>query len=149
MLGSNYETYTAAQLPAPAGTLLVGGKNDVGQRGLGYTTSVDAKLTAVPGLTDVVKVDTDVWGTTLALTGDGTLWAWGSNKDGMLGDGGAKDSYKPVKVPVGGTVVDMVIADDAEGNGRGYAVTSNGELWSWWQGHKPSLVSGVPKMWPG
>lgn len=36
----------------------------------------------------------------LALKGDGTVWAWGSNRDGQLGDGTDtnNDSYVPVQV---------------------------------------------------
>jgi alpha-tubulin suppressor-like RCC1 family protein len=36
---------------------------------------------------------------TLAVKTDGTLWAWGSNISGQLGDGTAVQRYSPVQVP--------------------------------------------------
>lgn len=34
----------------------------------------------------------------LSITGDGTLWAWGNNKYGQLGDGTATDTEATVKI---------------------------------------------------
>jgi alpha-tubulin suppressor-like RCC1 family protein len=34
----------------------------------------------------------------LALKGDGTVWAWGSNSDGQLGDGTTANRNTPVQV---------------------------------------------------
>jgi hypothetical protein len=35
---------------------------------------------------------------TVALKKDGTLWAWGSNQDGQLGNGTNTDSHTPVQI---------------------------------------------------
>ena len=35
---------------------------------------------------------------TLAVRSDGTLWAWGHNDTGQLGDGTTTDRWEPVRV---------------------------------------------------
>lgn len=40
-------------------------------------------------------------GHTLALKTDGTLWAWGFNGEGQLGDGTFDDRNYPVQIVVG------------------------------------------------
>jgi len=35
---------------------------------------------------------------TVAIKTDGTLWAWGLNNDGQLGDGSKEDRYTPVQI---------------------------------------------------
>ena len=34
----------------------------------------------------------------LALKSDGTLWAWGYNYQGQLGDGSQNDQYEPIEI---------------------------------------------------
>lgn len=65
---------------------------------------------------------------TLGLAEDGTVWAWGGNEDGQLGDGTTTDSLVPVRVQLPtGTVVTRV-----DGGGySSYAVTSTGAVYSW------------------
>jgi alpha-tubulin suppressor-like RCC1 family protein len=35
---------------------------------------------------------------TVAIKKDGTLWAWGLNQDGQLGNGTNKNSHTPVQI---------------------------------------------------
>jgi len=61
-----------------------------------------------------------------ALKSDGTVWAWGWNGFGQLGDGTYTDSYTPVQVS-------GLVSVTALG-GRGYhslAIDSGGSVWAW------------------
>jgi alpha-tubulin suppressor-like RCC1 family protein len=62
----------------------------------------------------------------LALKSDGTVWAWGWNALGQLGNGTTNDAHTPVQVSVVSNVVAI--------SGRGYhclALEADGSLWAW------------------
>src|SRR3989442_1528336 len=64
------------------------GAGDSGQRGDGTFDNSSTVPVAVGGLTGAVTVVTGGYHT-CALLGDGTMWCWGRNADGQLGDGTA------------------------------------------------------------
>ena len=64
------------------------------------------------------------WEHNLAVKADGSLWAWGSNKYGQLGDGTASDRHIPVKI------MDGVVSVSAGGN-HSLAIKADGSLWAW------------------
>jgi RHS repeat-associated protein len=73
-------------------------------------------------------------GFSLALKTDGTVWGWGENVFGELGDG--TTTRRPFPVRVGGSGFGSVIAIAAGGN-HGLALKSDGSVWSWgndWSG---------------
>lgn len=63
---------------------------------------------------------------TLSLKSDGTVWAWGSNGYGMLGNGSNTDSNIPVQVS-GLTEITTIAA----GGSHGVALKSGGTVWNW------------------
>ena len=67
----------------------------------------------------------------LGLKADGSLWAWGSNKYGRLGDGTAVDRWAPVRV---GSSTDWALI--SAGNHQSLAIKRDGSLWAWgWNGN--------------
>jgi len=74
----------------------------------------------------------------LALKEDGTVWAWGKNNYGQLGNGSTEESSIPVQVMVDpeiGTVLTDVKAI-AAGQGHSFALKNDGTLWAWgWNGN--------------
>ena len=62
----------------------------------------------------------------LAVKSDGTLWAWGWNHSGQLGDGTTTDRLTPVKVQGLSDVVGVAV-----GNTFSLAVKSDGTVWTW------------------
>jgi alpha-tubulin suppressor-like RCC1 family protein len=62
----------------------------------------------------------------LALDKDGSLWAWGLNEDGELGDGTTSNKHTPVKIKEGTS-----FASIAAGNRHSLAIDEDGGLWAW------------------
>jgi alpha-tubulin suppressor-like RCC1 family protein len=63
----------------------------------------------------------------LALLSDGTVWAWGCNFNGQLGDGTTTQRTSPVQV----TGLSGVVRAVAAGWFHNLAVMSDGHVWSW------------------
>jgi alpha-tubulin suppressor-like RCC1 family protein len=63
---------------------------------------------------------------TLLIKWDGTLWAWGDNDSGQLGDTTTSDRSSPVQV---GDIIDWVSV--AGGTGHTVAIRQDGSLWAW------------------
>ena len=62
----------------------------------------------------------------LALSSDGTVWAWGYNESGTLGDGTTTQRSIPVRV----SGVSDVVAISA-GYLHSLALSKNGTVWAW------------------
>ena len=63
---------------------------------------------------------------TVILKEDGTVWTWGANSNGQLGDGTTTNRREPVQV----TEIEDVIQVAAKGN-HTVALKSDGTVWSW------------------
>ncbi|MDP9372149.1 MAG: hypothetical protein M3Q65_06785, partial [Chloroflexota bacterium] len=124
------------------------GANDDGQLGSGDRCVASgagcssATPVRVRGLTDVKAVaaggDTNTIAHSLALRADGTVWAWGSNFHGQLGDGSTTNSAVPVQARGLGGIVAI-----AAGDGYSLAVGGNGVVWAWGVNHSGQLGDGV------
>jgi len=74
---------------------------------------------------DNVSVAAAGWYHSLAVKKDGSLWSWGSNNSGELGDGRDQfDNKNPAKI-----MNDVVSV--AATNERSFAIKTDGSLWAW------------------
>jgi len=73
----------------------------------------------------------------MALKSDGSLWTWGVNNDGDLGDGTTTDRHSPVRV---GTDTWLAIAS---GSAHSAAVKSDHSLWTWGSNTRGQLGIGA------
>jgi hypothetical protein len=107
------------------GTVWAWGDNSNGQLGDGTTIS---RLTPVQvsGLNGVIAISAGGWNHTVALKIDGTVWAWGDNYFGQLGDGTTIGRLTPVQV----SGLSGVIAISA-GMQHTVAIKSDGTVWAW------------------
>ncbi len=76
---------------------------------------------------------------TLARKSDNTLWSWGSNSWGQMGDGTETDSLIPVQESTQATNW----TDLSSGGQHSVALKSDGTLWSWGAGHSGQLGTGT------
>jgi len=72
----------------------------------------------------------------LAVKEDGSLWAWGDNFDGQLGDGTTMDKSAPVRIMDGVVFI-------AAGTDHSMAIKKDGSLWVWGANHYGALGDGT------
>jgi alpha-tubulin suppressor-like RCC1 family protein len=114
-----------------SGTLWAWGCNDVGQLGDNTIVSKSSPVSVVGGFTDWLQADTNSEGAhVVALRQNGTIWAWGCNNCGQLGDCTIVSKSSPVSVVGGFTNWCQVSA----GSCHSLAVRSNGTAWAWGSG---------------
>jgi alpha-tubulin suppressor-like RCC1 family protein len=117
------EYHTAALLTD--GTVRAWGNNDCGQLGDG-TTVRRATPVAVTGLSGVKAIASTKGGFTVALKTDGTVWAWGYNDYGKLGDGTTSERHAPVQA----LGLSSVQAIAASGEYHAVALLADGTVWA-------------------
>ncbi|MFB3851804.1 MAG: hypothetical protein ACE14Q_07775, partial [Acidobacteriota bacterium] len=107
------------------GTVWGWGDNTYGQLGDGTSSGSVFPPVKAFNLTEVIYISAGV-NFSLALKADGTVWAWGDNNTGQLGDGTYERSLIPIRV----NGIKDIIAISA-GAQSSYAVDINGDLWAW------------------
>jgi hypothetical protein len=107
------------------GSLWSWGMNDQGETGQGSLTNYIATPTRIGTETNWTQICAN-FTHSLALKNDGSLWAWGGNSEGELGDGTTNDRAIPTRI---GTARDwrMIVASCA----RDFGLKKNGTLWVW------------------
>jgi len=107
------------------GTVWAWGFNGNGALGNGSVNDQSLTPVQVAGLSNVVAVAGEQFGG-LALRSDGTVWAWGYNANGELGNGTTAESTTPVQVQ-GLTNITAI----SGGQSFGMARRSDGTVWAW------------------
>jgi len=83
-----------------------------------------------------------IWnnGQTLVILSDGSLWDWGANFNGQLGDGTTESRSSPVHVypPAGVTYQSL-----ATGSATSYAVSTTGKVYAWGASFVGQLGNGT------
>ena len=141
--GGEYHTVAVRQ----DGSVVAYGQNTYGQLGNGRATGTESEsydpVTVVDSANQPlsgVKMVAGGLSHSFALKNDGTVWAWGDNQYGQLGNGSIPtDSpyYLSKAVQVTGLTNVTAIA---AGGGHSIALKSDGTVWSW--GHSSYLGQG-------
>lgn len=110
------------------GTFWAWGRNNYGQIGDSTTVSRSSpvQVGALTNWSDVAI--SQAGGTTCSVKSDGTLWSWGDNTYGTLGQNVASTVFRSSPVQIGASTDWLRVA---AGNSHVAAVKTNGTLWSW------------------
>jgi alpha-tubulin suppressor-like RCC1 family protein len=113
------------------GTLWMWGDNTTfgtiyGQLGTNNGTQYSSPVQTVSGGTNWKQVDCGDY-YTAAIKTDGTLWTWGRNSFGQLGDNTVTRNSSPIQTVAGGTNWKQVCA----GSSLTGAIKTDGTLWMW------------------
>ncbi len=124
---------------APDGTLWTWGDNAAGQLGNGGKGwPAGSAFPLRVGAQRSWRAVSAGEGYTLAIAADGTLWSWGKNTYGQLGDGTLLEHLLPQQV--GG---DNDWIDISAGQAHALARKSDGTLWAWGRNHVGQLGDGT------
>lgn len=121
------------------GTIWSWGRNTFGQLGLnvagaGYSYSSPKQIGS---LTNWASVSASPFGSVSAIKTDGTLWSWGGNNYGELGDGTITQRNSPVQI---GALTNWMTV--ACGSYACIAIKTDGTLWTWGLGGNGQLGTG-------
>jgi alpha-tubulin suppressor-like RCC1 family protein len=108
------------------GTLWTCGYNFYGQLGDNTTTNKSSPIQTIAGGTNWKQVSCG-WTHTVAIKTDGTLWTWGQDNYGQLGDNSTVDKSSPIQTVAGGTIWKQVSGGDVMSG----AIKTDGTLWVW------------------
>lgn len=106
------------------GTVWGWGNNSEGQLGSSAEKGINKTPLQIEGISDVKAVfagDSHVG----VIKEDGTVWTWGENFHGQLGNGTREDSSKPVEVEISG------VKEIAVGGLHTIALKEDGTVWAW------------------
>jgi alpha-tubulin suppressor-like RCC1 family protein len=111
------------------GSLWAWGWNENGQLGIGSAGSfIPVPVQIQAGTT--WKTASAGWSHNLAIRTDGSIWAWGWNGNGRLGDGTSIQRNTPIRI---GTDNDWAFV--SAGGNHTMAIKEGGTLWAWgWNG---------------
>jgi alpha-tubulin suppressor-like RCC1 family protein len=119
-------------------TIWAWGCNGTGRLGDNTTVDQSSPVSVVGGFTDWCGISGGV-NHSVAIRNNGTIWSWGNNGTGRLGDDTTVDKSSPVSVVGGFTDWCGVSAGLAHGLG----IRTNGSIWAWGFGGQGRLGDGT------
>jgi alpha-tubulin suppressor-like RCC1 family protein len=126
--GTNWKQISGSAAIKTDGTLWLWGKNTDGQLGDNSVTHRSSPVQTVSAGTNWKQVSVSGSGnSTAAIKTDGTLWLWGLNGNGQLGDNSITSRSSPVQTVSGGTNWKQVSCF----NETTAAIKTDGTLWLW------------------
>ena len=131
VVGTYYEHCAAIKTD---GTLWLWGYNEYGEIGDETTDDRSSPVQTVCGGTDWKQIASG-GNHTAAIKNNGTLWTWGRNDDGQLGDDTEEDKSSPIQTICGGTDWKSVSC----GEKFTAAIKNNGTLWTWGENNSGQL----------
>jgi alpha-tubulin suppressor-like RCC1 family protein len=127
------------------GTVWAWGDNSGYQLGLGssFTATYSSVAEQVTGISGIIAVAAGE-NHTLALKSDGTVWAWGTNDHGQLGNSDLTSSASYSNVPIEVSIPsNETIKAIAAGTDFSLALDSNGAVWAWGRNDSGQLGSST------
>ena len=108
------------------GTLWLWGSNHIGQLGDNTTVNKSSPIQVMTGGKWSIISNSSYNNAVAGIKTDGTLWVWGYNASGQLGDNTTVNKSSPVQIITGGTwrSVDSMTSNMA-------GIKSDGTLWTW------------------
>ena len=120
------------------GTVWAWGNDGVGQLGNGGTNTNSNVPVQVSGLTGITAIAVGGHFHSLALKNDGTVWAWGRNQYGQLGNGTTTNSNVPIQVSSLTSITAI-----AAGYDHSLALKNDGTVQAWGNGEEGQLGNGT------
>lgn len=131
--GNNWKSVSLKQTAAAAiktdGTLWLWGCNNNGQLGNNTVISASSPIQTISGGTNW-KLARTSGQHTAAIKIDGTLWLWGRNLSGSLGDGTTVYKSSPIQIDVSTSWKSVSV-----GGTNTAAIKTDGSLWVWGYGN--------------
>jgi alpha-tubulin suppressor-like RCC1 family protein len=105
----------------------------------GYTDAPYLVPLEAPAVKMAVGGDAITNGSTLVILADGTLWSWGCDNAGQLGNDAVGNQSSPIEfaAPAGVTYISL-----AESGATSYGLTAGGAVYSWGQGGRGQIGNG-------
>lgn len=117
------------------GTVWAWGDNYFGQLGDGTDSDQRNYPIQINELSDIIAIDAGEYHS-VALKNDGTVWAWGRNLDGELGDGTYLNKNTPIQIGID-SIIDISCGDLFT-----IALKNDGTVWSWGDNEEGQLGIG-------